>query len=209
MLALLLHERPFFQSKHLLLVAMIHGHLDRQDGIEVIAVPFHALVVYVASVLHRDELFVRQLCDVLHHCGHGKMYRLGNRAVAGMTLMGAAVFAVKQISIDRNSTMTDVQEEQFVGQREKVFASILEHGNHVLIQQSAAGHLRELLRDHVCAHVQLGRNLICAWHDKSFAVGVEIAEIGEDGKSPGLEVPLPDVIGEWKTVSCWIMRTEN
>ena len=28
-LALLLHERPFFQSKHLLLVTMVHGRLDR------------------------------------------------------------------------------------------------------------------------------------------------------------------------------------
>lgn len=27
-LALLLHERPFFQSKHLLLVTMVHGRLD-------------------------------------------------------------------------------------------------------------------------------------------------------------------------------------
>ena len=41
-----------------------------------IAVPLHTAFVNVAGALHRDELPVRQLRDVLHHRGHGKMYHI-------------------------------------------------------------------------------------------------------------------------------------
>lgn len=65
-----------FQAKQLLLIAIIHRHLYWQDGVEVIAVPLHTAFVNVAGALHRDELPVRQLRDVLHHRGHGKMYHI-------------------------------------------------------------------------------------------------------------------------------------
>ena len=56
-----------FQAKQLLLIAMIHRHLYRQDGVEVIAVPLHTVSINVTGVFHRDELPVRQLRDVLHY----------------------------------------------------------------------------------------------------------------------------------------------
>ena len=56
-----------FQAKQLLLIAIIHRHLYWQDGVEVIAVPLHTAFVNVAGALHRDELPVRQLRDVLHY----------------------------------------------------------------------------------------------------------------------------------------------
>ena len=91
-LALLLHERPFFQSKHLLLITMVHGRLDWQDGVQVVAISFHPLFVDVGRVLHRDELSVRQPCDVLHHGSHRKMHSFRDGAVTGMALMRASVF---------------------------------------------------------------------------------------------------------------------
>ena len=56
-----------FQAKQLLLIAIIHRHLYWQDGVEVIAVPLHTMSINVAGALHRDELPVRQLRDVLHY----------------------------------------------------------------------------------------------------------------------------------------------
>ena len=43
------------------------------------------------------------------------MHRCGNRAVAGMALMRAAVLAVEQVGIDCDGTVTNVQEEEFIG----------------------------------------------------------------------------------------------
>ncbi len=166
--ALLLHERPFFQSKQLLLIAMLHRRLDWQDGVQVVAISFHPLFVDVGRVLHRDELPVHQLCDVLHHGSHRKMHSFRDGAVTGMALMRASVFAVKQIGVDRDGSVTDVHEKQFIGQREKVLAGILEHGNPVFIDQSAMVQLIELFHSHVHTHVQLGCNLIRAWYSKNF-----------------------------------------
>ena len=53
------------------------------------------------------------------------MHRCGNRAVAGMALMRAAVLAVEQVGVDRDGTVTDVQEEKFIGQREKILLVFL------------------------------------------------------------------------------------
>lgn len=66
---LLMHERLFFQSQHLLLVAMIHYRLDWQDGVQVVAVPLHAVVINIVGVLNSDKPLILQLCDVLHHRG--------------------------------------------------------------------------------------------------------------------------------------------
>ena len=50
---------PFLQAKHLLLVAMIHYRLDRQDGVLIVAVPLHTMLVNIGCVFNRDELLVR------------------------------------------------------------------------------------------------------------------------------------------------------
>ena len=116
--------------------------------------------VNVGGVLNGDELPVHQLCDVFHHSGHGKMYRCGNRAVAGMALMGAPILTVEQIGVDRDGSVTGVQKEQFIGQREKILAAVFEYGNHVLIQQTSMIEFRELFCSHVCTHVQAGCEFI-------------------------------------------------
>ena len=109
----------FLQSKHLLLVAMIYCRLDRQDGVLIVAVPLHTMSVNVGGILNGNELPVRQLRNVLHHSGHGQVYYSGDGAVTGMTLMCAAILTVEQIGVDGDSSVTDVQKEKFIGQREK------------------------------------------------------------------------------------------
>ena len=119
-----MYERLFFQSEHLLLVAMIHRRLDWQDGVQVIAVLLHTMSVNVGGILNGNELPVRQLCDMLHHSGHSQVYCSGDGAVAGMTLMCAAILTVEQIGVDCDGSVTDIQKEQFIGQREKILAGI-------------------------------------------------------------------------------------
>ena len=48
--------------------------------------------------------------------------------------MGASIFTVEQVGVDGDGSVTEIQEEQFIGQREEILAGILEHWNHVLIQ---------------------------------------------------------------------------
>ena len=142
------------------MVAMIHGRLDRQDGVQVVAILLHAMSVNVGGILDGNELPVRQLCDVLHHSGHGQVYCSGDSAVAGMTLMCAAILTVEQICVDGDGSVAGVQKEQLIGQREKILAAVFEYGNHVLIQQSATVEFRELFCGHVCTHVQAGCEFI-------------------------------------------------
>ena len=43
--------------------------------------------------------------------------------------MGTTVFTVEQIGVDGDDPVTDVQEEQLIGQREKILAGVFEDGN--------------------------------------------------------------------------------
>ena len=70
----------------------------------------------------------------------------------------------------------------------------------MLIQQSTTAEFQELFLSHVLAHVQLGCDLVRSGRDRFFAVGVEIAEIGEGGEGLGLQVPLPDIVGQWEAM---------
>ena len=56
----------------------------------------------------------------------------------------------------------------------------------MLIQQSTTAEFQELFLSHVLAHVQLGCDLVRSGRDGFFAVGVEIAEIGEGSEGLGL-----------------------
>lgn len=176
----------FFQLEHLLLVITVQRHLDGEDGVLVVAVPFHAVAVQVAGVFHSDELPVLQLCDVFHHSSHREMYCRGNGSVAGMALMGASIFTVEQVGVDGDGSVTEMQEEQFIGQREKSLAGIREHWNQMLIQQSTLFELHELLRGHGLAHVQLRCDLVRTGWDGFLVVGMQIAEVGEGSEGLGL-----------------------
>ena len=114
------------------------------------------------------------------------MHRRGNGAVAGMTLMGASIFTVEQIGVDGDGSVTEIQEEQLIGQREKILAGIPEHRNHALIQQFTLFEVHELLCGHGLAHVQRGCDFVRTGRDRFPAVGVEIAEIGEGSEGLGL-----------------------
>lgn len=186
----------FLQLVHLLLVVTVQCNLDGKDGVLVVAVPFHAVAVQVAGVFHSDELLVLQLCDVFHHSSHREMYCRGNGAVTGMTLMSMSIFTVEQVGVDGDGSVTEIQKEQFIGQREEILPGIPAHWNQMLIQQSTLFEFLELLCGHVLAHVQLGCQLIRTGQDIFFAVGVEIAEIGEGSEGLGLQVPLPNFIGD-------------
>ena len=137
-------------------------------------------------MFHGDELSILQLCDVLHHSSRREMHRRGNGSVAGMTLMGASIFTVEQVGVDGDGSVTEIQEEQFIGQREKILPGIPAHWNQLLIQQSTTAEFQELFLSHVLAHVQLGCDLVRSGRDGFFAVGVEIAEVGEGSEGLGL-----------------------
>ena len=175
--------------------------MDGEDGVLVVAVPLHAVAVQVAGVFHSDELFLLQFCDVFHDSGYREMYRRGNGSVAGMTLVGASIFTVEQIGVDGDGSVTEMQEEQLIGQREKILAGIPGHRNHALIQQATLFELYELLCGHVLAHVQLGCDLVRTGRDKFFVVGMEIAEVGEGSEGLGLQPPLPDFVGQWEAMA--------
>ena len=117
----------FIQLVHLLLVVAVQRYLDWEDGVLVVAVPFHAVAVQVAGVFHSDELFLLQFCDVFHDSGYREMYRRGNGSVAGMTLVGASIFTVEQIGVDGDGSVTEMQKEQFVGQREEILPGVPAH----------------------------------------------------------------------------------
>lgn len=99
--------------------------------------------------------------------------------------MRAVVFAVEQIGIDRDRTVTGIQKKQLISQREKVLAGILEHGNSAFIDRPTTVESSELLHGHVHAHVQLGCDLICTWHRIFFTVSMEIAEVVKDSEALG------------------------
>ena len=111
-----------------MLVAIIHCRLDRQDGVLVVTVPLHALVVYIVGAFHCDELLVHCLCNLLHYRRHGKMHRFRDSAVTGMALMRTTIFPAEQGGINCDRTATGVQKGQLIGQREKVFTGIFEYG---------------------------------------------------------------------------------
>ena len=92
------------------------------------------MFVNVGCVLNGNELLVYQLCDMLYHCGHSEVYCSRDGAVAGMALMGTAILTVEQIGVDSDCPVTDVQEEQFIGQGEKILAGVFKYGSHMLIQ---------------------------------------------------------------------------
>lgn len=56
------------------------------------------------------------------------MHRCGNRAVAGMALMRAAVLTVEQVDVDRDGTVTNVQEKSLLGREKKFLPVFLNTG---------------------------------------------------------------------------------
>ena len=100
--------------------------------------------------------------------------------------MGASIFTVEQVGVDGDGSVTEMQEEQFIGQREKILPGTLAHWNQMLIQQSTLFERHELLCGHVLAHVQLGCDLVRTGWDSFFAVGMQIAEVGEGSEGLGL-----------------------
>ena len=101
--------------------------MDGKDGVLIVAVPLHAVAVQIAGVFYSDELSAFQLCDVFHHSSHREMYRRGNGAVAGMTLVGASIFTVEQVGVDGDGSVTEIQKEQFIGQREEILPGTFVH----------------------------------------------------------------------------------
>ena len=118
--ALVLHI--LFQAIHCLLIKRVRRLLNRQDGVAVVAVPLHTFVIYVAGVSHRDELFICQCGDVLHHSVDGQAGDIRNGVVAGMALVRAAVLTAEQIGVDRDWSVTKIQLKDFLRQSEKVSA---------------------------------------------------------------------------------------
>ena len=116
------HTLSLFQTIHCLLIELVRRLLNRQDGVAVVAVPLHTFVIHVAGVLHRDELFIHQCGDVLHHSVDGQSGGICDGVVAGMALVRAAILTAEQVSIDRDWSVTKIQEKEFIRQSEKISA---------------------------------------------------------------------------------------
>ena len=67
--------------------------------------------------------------------------------------MGMSIFTVEQVGVDGDGSVTAIQKEQFIGQREEILHGIPAHWNQMLIQQSTLLELHELICGHVLAHV--------------------------------------------------------
>ena len=117
--ALVLHI--LFQTIHCLLIKRIRCLTDGQNGVAVVAVPLHTFVIHIAGVLHRDELFIRQCGDVLHHSVNGQYGGICDGVVAWMTLVCAAVLTAEQVGVDRDWSVTKVQIKEFIRQSEIIF----------------------------------------------------------------------------------------
>ena len=175
--------------------------LDGQDGVQVVAVPLHAVVVDVAGAFHGDILPFRQLVDVLHHRVDGKSHRRGDGIVTGMALMCAAVLAVQQVGVDRQGAMAQPQMKHLVWNGEKFSAVyIREDRDEISREESFPSQDFHAGFRHLHAHADLLRQFLRSNSTPEFPA-VPVLEIGQHREGGRLQLPCPDGVGQKKSAS--------
>ena len=71
-----------------------------QDRVEVVALPFHPVMVKVSAVLHGDEPRVKEDVDTFYHGVPGHARLSSDSVVAGMTGVRPSVLDQQQIGVD-------------------------------------------------------------------------------------------------------------
>ena len=89
--------------------------MDGQDGVEIVAFPFHTMLIEVAAWLHSDESRFQKdpdifQCSILGHACRGR-----DSVVTGMAGVRFAIFNQQQISIDHERRRSELQQKDFVG----------------------------------------------------------------------------------------------
>lgn len=111
-------------SVQLPLIVLVDGHLDGQDVVAQAAVSFAAVLGGDGRALRADEQPFFQLRHILAHCAHAHTHMFCNLPVAEQTLIGLAVFAAQQETVDHNGTPGQIQIVELIGQREIIFDRI-------------------------------------------------------------------------------------
>ena len=74
------------------MVERIHSLLDWKNRVEIVALPLHAALVNVPTVLHCNELFVQERANTFDHGVLGHTRLSSNGVVTGMAGVRLAIF---------------------------------------------------------------------------------------------------------------------
>ena len=181
-------------------IERIRRLLDGQDRVEIIAVPLHAVAVDVAGALHRDELFICQRRDVLHHGIDGKADCGGDGVIAGMALVRAAIFTAEQIGVDCDCSVAKPKVKHFVRHGEKsatVYTG--QNWDEIGSEQSTVEQGLNTGLGHLNAHPGVLRQFLRRGSATELPA-VTVLEIRQYRKGRRFQFPLPDLIGQRETM---------
>ena len=92
-----------------------HCRMDRQDCVEIVALPFHSALIEIAAWLHGDEFRFQKNTDTFQCSILGHACRSRDGVVTGMAGVRFAIFDQQQISVDHERRRREFQQEDFIG----------------------------------------------------------------------------------------------
>ena len=106
------------------LIKLVDGKLDRQDRVEQTSVLLAPVPRDDAGALCADEPAFLQLLHILPHGVVAHTHRLADGGVAGMALIGSAVFDAEQVTVDSDRAVRQAQLIDLIGQRKIILDRI-------------------------------------------------------------------------------------
>ena len=171
------------QLAKLPLMVNVHGLLRRQDRVEIVALPFHSVLVIVSAVLHGDELCVKEDANTFYHGVSGPACLGCDGVVAGMAGVCFAILHQQQIGVDHERRGREVQQKNLVGQSEKLSViSELESRRELISDEPPAGQTGQILFHRAHRHVGGFGNSFRGNLPVIAAVRMAAAEVGQDHK---------------------------
>lgn len=101
----------------------IHCWTDRENRVEIVALPLHSGLIEVAAGLYGDETCLQKHADTFQRGVLGQASFSGNGVVAGMAGVRFTILNQQQISLDHEHRRRQVQQKDFVRECEKVFVT--------------------------------------------------------------------------------------
>lgn len=193
------------QLAELSLMELIYCCLRWQDGVEVVAVPFHPALVKILAMVHRHKVLVEEGTDTVYHGVPAHPGDSGDGAVAGMAGMRPAILNQQQIGVYHECGGREIQQKNFVGEgekilaigREKIFSERASFCDEPRIDQGGemrfhgAHRFVDAFRDHL-----RGKRVS--------AVVTAVAEVGQDHERNWFEPVLPHGVWDRETVMAGI-----
>ena len=164
------------QLAELSLMELIYCCLRWQDGVEVVAVPFHPALVKILAMVHRHKVLVEEGTDTVYHGVPAHPGDSGDGAVAGMTGVRPAIFNQQQVGVDHKRRGWKLQQEHLIRQREKIRGFTIEHGSAFSTDESLDGQTAQILFH--CGHCHM--KVCCDGLRSRCDCGAAIAEIRKD-----------------------------